>query len=65
MYQKGIRWTECMETFGRTDLTYMVLDHITIVFMIILIVFPIALVMIIFARCSGTRSTRTPRVQRA
>ena len=65
MYKKGIRWTECMETFGRTDLTYMVLDHITIVFMIILIVFPIALVMIIFARCSGTRSTRTPRVQRA
>ena len=24
MYKEGIRWTECMETFGRTDITYMV-----------------------------------------
>ena len=65
MYKEGIRWTECMETFGRTDLSYMVVDHILIVFMIIPIVFMITLVMIIFARCSATRSTRTASWQTA
>ena len=34
MYKEGIRWTECMETFGRTDITYMVIDYLLIFFMI-------------------------------
>ena len=34
MYKEGIRWTECMETFGRTDITYMVLDYNLNIFMI-------------------------------
>ena len=34
MYKEGIRWTECMETFGRTDITYMVLDYIINILMI-------------------------------
>ena len=58
MYKKGIRWTECMETFGRTDLSYMVLGHISIVFMF-------TLLMLIFGRCSGTLLTRTPSWQTA
>ena len=31
MYKEGIRWTESMETFGRTDVTYMVSSLILIV----------------------------------
>ena len=37
MYKEGIRWTECMETFGRTDITYMVLDYI-LLFLILKII---------------------------
>ena len=65
MYKEGIRWTECMETFGRTDLSYMVLHHILIIFMVILIVFMITLVMIIFTRCLATPSARTTTWQPA